>query len=247
MSTQEEQLIELMLTLKNTTPDQARSILASTPQIAYALITLMVKMNAVDVQVLQTRVKTKKTVTAYSTNVPPQPAIQPVSAVPPHFSQQYNRTPTPQTHTPTHYNGQGHPSQPQPQPQPIAFTGQAQYGGGAGPATGYGVPPQQQSLDFAGRACVLARRAEGIVVPYPASVELSPTTLLSMLPPSERAGVIQLGDRFDWINQLPHHAPLTFSYLPSAINALTTPGRHTYSSNALELLRTTANYVPAQA
>ncbi|KAI6098921.1 hypothetical protein EV401DRAFT_2061938 [Pisolithus croceorrhizus] len=188
MSTQEEQLIELMLTLKNTTPDQARSILASTPQIAYALITLMVKMNAVDVQVLQ------KTVTAYSTNVPPQPAIQPVSAVPPHFSQQYNRTPTPQTHTPTHYNGQGHPSQPQPQPQPIAFTGQAQYGGGAGPATGYSVPPQQPSIlpdalaSLPEEQKVLSRLTCVMIMRV---VSMTPEQI-SMLPPSERAGVIQL-------------------------------------------------------
>ncbi|KAI6159297.1 hypothetical protein EDD17DRAFT_910244 [Pisolithus thermaeus] len=182
ISTQEEQLIELMLTLKNTTPDQARSILASTPQIAYALITLIIKMNAVDVQVLQ------KTVTAHSTNVPPQPAIQPVSAVPPHFSQQYNRTPTPQTHTPTHYNGQGHPSQPQPQPQPIAFTGQAQYGGGAGPATGYGVPPQQQSSILPDALASLPEEQKVMIMRV---VSMTPEQI-SMLPPSERAGVIQL-------------------------------------------------------
>ena len=40
---------------QKTTPQQARSILTSTPQIAYALVALMVKMNAVDVQVLQVR------------------------------------------------------------------------------------------------------------------------------------------------------------------------------------------------
>ncbi|KAI6135960.1 hypothetical protein F5141DRAFT_1208322 [Pisolithus sp. B1] len=153
ISTQEEQLIELMLTLKNTTPDQARSILASAPQIAYALITLIIKMNAVDVQVLQ-----------------------------------YNRTPTPQTHTPTHYNGQGHPSQPQPQPQPIAFTGQAQYGGGAGPATGYGVPPQQQSSILPDALASLPEEQKVMIMRV---VSMTPEQI-SMLPPSERAGVIQL-------------------------------------------------------
>lgn len=40
---------------QKTTPQQARSILTSTPQIAYALVGLMVKMNAIDVQVLQVR------------------------------------------------------------------------------------------------------------------------------------------------------------------------------------------------
>ncbi|KAI5988839.1 hypothetical protein F5J12DRAFT_865122 [Pisolithus orientalis] len=183
MSTQEEQLIELMLTLKNTTPDQARSILASTPQIAYALITLMVKMNAVDVQVLQ------KTVTAYSTNVsPPQPAIQPVSAVPPHLSQHYNRTPTPQTHTSTHYNGHGHPPQLQPQPQPIAFTGQAVYGGGPDPATGYGVPPPQQPSILPDALASLPEEQKVMIMRV---VSMTPEQI-RMLPPSERAGVIQL-------------------------------------------------------
>ena len=38
---------------QRTPPEQTRSILASQPQIAYALIALMVKINAVDVQVLQ--------------------------------------------------------------------------------------------------------------------------------------------------------------------------------------------------
>ncbi|KAI5998286.1 hypothetical protein EDD15DRAFT_2508994 [Pisolithus albus] len=180
MSTQEEQLIELMLTLKNTTSDQARSILASTPQIAYALITLMVKMNAVDVQVLQ------KTVTAYSTNVPPQPAVQPVSAVPPHFSQHYNRTPTPQTHTTTHYNGHGHPAQPQPQPQSIPFTGQALYGGPA--TTGYGVPPPPQPSILPDALASLPEEQKVMIMRV---VSMTPEQI-NMLPPSERAGVIQL-------------------------------------------------------
>lgn len=48
-----EQLIELMLQLKKTTPAAAKQILNSQPQIAYALMTLMVSMNAVNFEVFQ--------------------------------------------------------------------------------------------------------------------------------------------------------------------------------------------------
>lgn len=48
-----EQLIELMLQLKKTTPAAAKQILNSQPQIAYALITLMVSMNAINLEVFQ--------------------------------------------------------------------------------------------------------------------------------------------------------------------------------------------------
>ncbi|KAF9076549.1 hypothetical protein BDP27DRAFT_1313530 [Rhodocollybia butyracea] len=48
-----EQLIELMLQLKKTTPAAAKQILNSQPRIAYALMTLMVSMNAVNFEVFQ--------------------------------------------------------------------------------------------------------------------------------------------------------------------------------------------------
>lgn len=48
-----EQLIELMLQLKKTTPAAAKQILNNQPQIAYALITLMVSMNAISFEVFQ--------------------------------------------------------------------------------------------------------------------------------------------------------------------------------------------------
>ena len=72
MSAPEDQLIELLLQLKvsvyvpaplwclrgvyevvqKTTPDQARAILNAQPQISYALIGLMIKMNVIDVELL---------------------------------------------------------------------------------------------------------------------------------------------------------------------------------------------------
>ena len=68
----QEQLLELLLQLKvaiffsvavcldiylqqKTTPDQARAILNAQPQIAYALMTTMVNINAINVEVVQVR------------------------------------------------------------------------------------------------------------------------------------------------------------------------------------------------
>ncbi|KAJ3914402.1 hypothetical protein F5877DRAFT_82831 [Lentinula edodes] len=67
-----EQLIELMLQLKKTTPAAAKQILNSQPQIAYALMTLMVSMNAVNFEVFQ------KTLAEFSQGASqPQPQANP--------------------------------------------------------------------------------------------------------------------------------------------------------------------------
>ncbi|KAG6329005.1 hypothetical protein ID866_10085, partial [Astraeus odoratus] len=218
MSAQDEQLIELLLTLKKTTPDQARAILASTPQIAYALITLMVKMNAVDVQVLQQTLTTYSSSVAASTTqaVPQVPPVQPASAVPPHLSQY--RTPTPQSHAPPPYNGHGHTSQ----SQNAGYVAQNQYGTTSGyPAAAPSVPqhgvgpalpdalaslPEEQKVCCrmliirAGmrarwskklhrrshHACAVVRVAMIMRV-----ISMTPEQI-NLLPPAERAGVIQL-------------------------------------------------------
>ncbi|KAF8435820.1 hypothetical protein L210DRAFT_851387 [Boletus edulis BED1] len=185
MSTQEDQLIELMLELKKTTPQQARSILTSTPQIAYALVALMVKMNAIDVQVLQ------KTLTTYSANMPPpgpsaQPSAQvtPASAVPPHLSQY--RTPTPQTHTPPHYNGHGHTPQP-PNQAPYVAQGQGQYG-----PSGFGTPPpptpQMNNVGLPDALTSIPEEQKAMIMRV---IAMTPEQI-NMLPPPERAGIIQL-------------------------------------------------------
>ncbi|KAF8551088.1 hypothetical protein OG21DRAFT_1499360 [Imleria badia] len=196
MSTQEEQLIELMLELKKTTPQQARSILTSTPQIAYALVALMVKMNAIDVQVLQ------KTLTTYSANIPPpappptQPSAQlpPASAVPPHFSQY--RTPTPQTHTPPHFNGPGHTPQP---PNQAPYMAQGQQGQYAGPS-GFGTPPPAApQLNNVGLPDALSSIPEDQkILACPVAMIMRVIAMtpeqINMLPPPERAGIMQLYD-----------------------------------------------------
>ncbi|KAF9440173.1 hypothetical protein P691DRAFT_768172 [Macrolepiota fuliginosa MF-IS2] len=48
-----EQLLELLIQLKKTTPKAARDILNNQPAIAYALISLMVSMGAINVEVFQ--------------------------------------------------------------------------------------------------------------------------------------------------------------------------------------------------
>lgn len=194
MSGQEEQLTELLLTLKKTTPEQARAILASTPQIAYALIGLMVKMNAVDVQVVQ------KTLTAYSASIqPPQqqtpgpstaPAIQPASAIPPHL-QQY-RTPTPQSQTPPHvpshsptppHYPNGHGQAPQ---QNFGYGAPSQYGVQGGYNT-----PQQAPIGGGIIPDALASIPEEQKAMIMRVIAMTPDQI-NMLPPTERASIIQL-------------------------------------------------------
>ncbi|GBE77467.1 hypothetical protein BKA93DRAFT_767232 [Sparassis latifolia] len=106
---QEDDLLELLLQLKKTTPDQARIILNSQPQIAFALMAVMVNINAVNMEVVQ------KTLSAYGTLPAATPAAQqtapPVptaaTAIPPHLAVQ----PPQRSVTPTY----------PPQPQPSAY------------------------------------------------------------------------------------------------------------------------------
>ncbi|KAH7923780.1 hypothetical protein BV22DRAFT_1035905 [Leucogyrophana mollusca] len=203
MSGQEEQLIELLLTLKKTTPEQARAILTSTPQIAYALVALMVKMNAVDVQVLQ------KTLTSFSSTQapPPPPPVQPASAVPPHLSQY--RTPTPQTSTPPSYTP---PTAPSHTPTPNMYsnghghTPQSQMRGGyGGPNTGhggpnagyggsnagYGTPPQAPSYGAGVIPDALAAIPDEQKAMIMRVISMTPDQI-NRLPPTERASILQL-------------------------------------------------------
>ncbi|KAJ7632383.1 hypothetical protein FB45DRAFT_912311 [Roridomyces roridus] len=89
-------LTELLLQLKKTTPAAARQILNNQPSIAYALIGLMVSMNAINIQVFQ------KTLSDFGAQTAPMPAPAPLSAIPPRLqpSQPSSRTNTPPTHNP---------------------------------------------------------------------------------------------------------------------------------------------------
>ncbi|KAK0470029.1 uncharacterized protein EV420DRAFT_1634423 [Desarmillaria tabescens] len=98
---QTDQLLELLLQLKKTTPAAAKQILNAQPQIAYALITLMVTMDAVDIDVFQ------RILAEYGQQqaqlAPPPPVVTPTP------------TPTPPVPQPTYS---------QPQPSYPAYAGQ---------------------------------------------------------------------------------------------------------------------------
>ncbi|KAG5724383.1 hypothetical protein E4T56_gene16085 [Termitomyces sp. T112] len=126
-----EQLLELLIQLKKTTPEAARSILNGQPQIAYALMTLMVKLNAVNFEVFQ------KTLAEFGTNsssrqatnsIPAptpkpsalpslQPSVSstPIPALPPHMQPQAQHY---RTGTPPYPYSNGHTPPPQSHQQP---------------------------------------------------------------------------------------------------------------------------------
>ncbi|KAI0067982.1 hypothetical protein BV25DRAFT_1818333 [Artomyces pyxidatus] len=195
----EEQLIELLVQLKRAPPDQARSILNSQPQIAYSLITLMVKMNAINIEVLE------KTLTAPGSRpngvsqVPPaQPVAPSVSAVPPHIQAQTSRVATPQYSTPPPIVY----SQPQHQPVPSAYP---TYGNPVYP-NNKDVPPPQPNY-YNAPAATPSYAPPPLVAPsLPPAFAAMPEEQKAMimqvinmtpdqinrLPPTERASIIQL-------------------------------------------------------
>ncbi|KAH9944001.1 uncharacterized protein BXZ73DRAFT_96515 [Epithele typhae] len=86
----EEQLLDLLLTLKKTTDAEARALLNSQPQIAYALMATMVKINAVKPEVVQDILAKQgalpRSLSALpATSAPPAMPPQPPSAIPPHL------------------------------------------------------------------------------------------------------------------------------------------------------------------
>ncbi|KZV67608.1 hypothetical protein PENSPDRAFT_653909 [Peniophora sp. CONT] len=76
----EDQLIELLLQLKKTTPDQARAILNSQPQIAFGLAELMHRMGAIKPETLQATLAAQQLAGAPTS----APAPVPVAVAPPH-------------------------------------------------------------------------------------------------------------------------------------------------------------------
>ncbi|TBU62097.1 hypothetical protein BD310DRAFT_946151 [Dichomitus squalens] len=141
----EEQLLELLLTLKRTTAAEAKAILNQQPQIAYALMTVMVNINAVKMEVVQEILAKYGALPgaprAPQATAPPAIPSQPPSAIPPHMQAQI---PPPRGATPTYpvhaavppggYPPQSYPSGPPAPP--------------AAPNRGYGTPPPNQLPGF---------------------------------------------------------------------------------------------------
>ncbi|PFH47588.1 hypothetical protein AMATHDRAFT_42841 [Amanita thiersii Skay4041] len=148
-----EQLLELLVQLKKTTPTAAKQILNAQPQIAYALITLMVSMNAINVEVLQRILADYSTqVQGAATTGGPSPMLQlslppvaqPLAAIPSHMQPptqpQYIRNSTPpggSSSSSGYPNGTSTP--PHGYPGPYGPPGSSQAAGGFG--GGYPPPP----------------------------------------------------------------------------------------------------------
>jgi len=176
----EDQLIELLLQLRKTAPDQAKAILNSQPQITYALVALMVKMGVIDIPILQQTL---------ATFAPQQNGMQPplVPAIPPHLQPQNSRNGAPQFATPPPgaYAITTSQAAPAAYPQYMADTE-----GHPLPAGHYGVPAPQQTTGQSMPAALadIPESQREVVLKL---VNMSPEEIAT-LPPNERATVMQL-------------------------------------------------------
>jgi len=177
----EDQLIELLLELKRTTPDQAKAILNSQPQIAYALVALMVKIGIIDIPIFQQTL---------ATFAPRQNGLQAPSAtaVPPHLPAQSSRTGTPQFATPPPgVYGMGAPRA-GPTGYPSSYA--AGSGGTPVPVGHYNAPPVPQTTNpnIPAALAAIPENQREVVLKL---VNMRPEEI-AMLPPTERTSVIQL-------------------------------------------------------
>ncbi|KAK2462888.1 hypothetical protein APHAL10511_005086 [Amanita phalloides] len=190
-----EQLLELLLQLKKTTPAAAKQILNGQPSIAYALITLMVSMNAINIEVFH------KVLAEYSANggVSQVPTAQaPVPAIPPHLQPHppyRNATPPAVPLTSSYQNGTGTP-QPYAYAQPSQAMSAPSYGGYAQPVyPAYPAYGAQQHVTSTSAAPVLSEALANIPEDQKAIImrviSMTPEQI-NMLPPGERATYIQL-------------------------------------------------------
>ncbi|KAJ7190209.1 hypothetical protein GGX14DRAFT_580017 [Mycena pura] len=196
----EEALIQLLLQLKKTTPDAARQILNERPPIAYALISLMVSMDAINIQVFQKILSDFSAASA----PPPAPAAlisapAPLSAIPPHLqptSQPHSRGNTPPTQVPYQNPPQaayGYPPAHTPTPPTQGYgpnrTPSVGYGGGynSAPPADYGTPPRPAATI----PDVLANIPEDQRQMLMGVLSMTPEQI-NNLPPADRANILQL-------------------------------------------------------
>ncbi|KAH9043689.1 hypothetical protein EDB85DRAFT_1911744 [Lactarius pseudohatsudake] len=176
----EDQLIELLLQLRKTAPDQAKAILNSQPQITYALVALMVKMGVIDIPIFQQTL---------ATFAPQQNGTQPplIPAIPPHLQAQNSRNGAPQFATPP----PGAYAITTPHAGPAAYP---QYTAGSEgqplPPGHYGVPapPQTTGQNIPAALAAIPESQREVVLKL---VNMSPEEI-AILPPNERASVMQL-------------------------------------------------------
>ncbi|KIL71266.1 hypothetical protein M378DRAFT_207180 [Amanita muscaria Koide BX008] len=202
-----EQLLELLLQLKKTTPAAAKQILNDQPSIAYALITLMVSMNAINIEVFHKVLADYSAIaaTAQPTAGPaavPTPAPVPVPAIPPHLQPQAQyRNMTPPT-IPTAYpngNSTSQPysyGQPHPPPQQVGGPGYAGYTQSGYPGAYPPYSAQQSSPTPPTNATpalpeTLAHIPEDQKAIIMRVLSMTPEQI-NVLPPAERSTYIQL-------------------------------------------------------
>jgi len=175
----EDQLIELLLELKRTSPDQAKAILNSQPQIAYALVALMVKIGIIDIPIFQQTL---------ATFAPQQNGLQ-ASAVPPHLQAQSSRSGTPQFATPPPGVYAAGAPRTGPGGYPPSYVAGS---GGPAPVSHYNTPPppppQTTNPTIPAALAAIPENQREVVLKL---VNMRPEEI-AMLPPTERASVIQL-------------------------------------------------------
>ncbi|KAJ2911378.1 hypothetical protein MD484_g9036, partial [Candolleomyces efflorescens] len=148
------QLLELLMTLKQTTPAAAKGILNAQPAIGYALISLMVSMNVIKLDVFQKTLAeyqaaaAKGAVAATPTPSHPVAAPAPYLAPPPHLaassshSSSHTSTPTPIPAIPPHLQpSSSHYANPYRTATPPHSTPTPPLMGGPPPPQAYGYPP----------------------------------------------------------------------------------------------------------
>ncbi|TFL03323.1 hypothetical protein BDV98DRAFT_564025 [Pterulicium gracile] len=170
----ESQLLELLEQLKKTTPESAKQILNSQPGIAYALITMMVNMGAVNTEVFQ------KILAAYGAQQAqaqtplargtPRPSLQPAQNVYP-----------PRGPTPSGYPSgpsQGYPGYPQ-QRQPANAPPYPSFGYPSATPTPVPMPDGLVGIPEEQKAMIMR------------VLQMTPDQI-NALPPAERGSIMQL-------------------------------------------------------
>ncbi|KAJ7499657.1 hypothetical protein FB451DRAFT_1206114 [Mycena latifolia] len=178
-----EQLLDLLLQLKKAHPSAARQILNDTPPIAYALIALMVSVNAINVDVFQ------KILSDYGAAQAAQAAPAPLSAIPSHVqpsSQPNSRTGTPPMHNPYQNQPQGGYSQPPPN-QGYGRAPPAGYNGGFNSPAGYGTPPARPAAAMPDVSSFPEEQRQMIM----GLLAMTPEQI-NNLPPADRASIMQV-------------------------------------------------------
>ncbi|KAI0783337.1 hypothetical protein C8Q75DRAFT_810923 [Abortiporus biennis] len=175
---QEDQLFELLLQLKKTTPEQAKAILNAQPQIAYALMAVMVNINAVNVEVTQKTLTSFSGLQATATPAVPPPVVPPSSVIPPYMP------PPVRGGTPTTYPQQGPPYGNLPPPT----AGYPPYGGAPPQYNGTPVPNPPASTTLPPALANIPEDQKAVIMRV---IAMTPEEIHRM-PPQERASIIQL-------------------------------------------------------